>query len=76
MANDETKAAGKSLARDLVLRNSFGSKVEMFSDEVKGQLALLDDDEIKVLVAIKEKLNSNLNQRLKEAVETVGAIIW
>lgn len=77
MATDDKKPALElSAARDLRLRQTFGTKVDVYSDEVKAQLSLLDDDEIKVLAIIKEKLNKNLADRMKEAVDSVGVIVW
>ena len=77
MATDDKKPSLElSAARDLRLRQTFGPKIDVYSEEVKSQLSLLDDDEIKVLAIIKEKLNKGLADRVKDAVDSVGVIVW
>jgi hypothetical protein len=77
MDSDEKKGTfERSLAKDLILRRTFGPVVDTFSDELKSQLSLLDDDEIRVLVSIKAKLNSGLPAQLQSAVDAVGVIVW
>jgi len=77
MATDDKKPTLElSAARDLRLRQTFGTKVDVFSDDVKAQLSQLDDDEIRVLAIIKEKLNKGLEERLRDAVDSVGVIVW
>ena len=77
MATDDKKPTLElSAARDLRLRQTFGDKIDVYSDEVKAQLSLLDDDEIKVLAIIKEKLNKGLADRVQNAVDAVGVIVW
>lgn len=77
MATDDKRPALElSAARDLRLRQTFGDKVDVYSDEVKAQLSLLDDDEIKVLAIIKAKLNKGLTDRVRDAVDSVGVLVW
>lgn len=64
-------------AKELLLVNTFGPGVLTFSDELKAQLAQLDEDEIKVLIAIKAKLNANLTGKLRDAMaDGVGVVVW
>lgn len=74
--DDKNPVLASSPARDLRLRQTFGDKIDVFSDDVKAQLSLLDDDEIKVLAIIKAKLNKNLGDRVRDAVDSVGVIVW
>ncbi|MGJ3699986.1 aroma-sacti cluster domain-containing protein [Variovorax sp. AFSI2.2] len=64
-----------SSARAVRLRNS-AVQVEALNDELKSQVALLDDDELAVLADIKSKLNSGLTDALKKAADTVGGFVW
>jgi hypothetical protein len=64
-----------SNARALRIRKS-GFQIEALSDELKAQVALLDDDEIAVLESVKEKLNRGLAENLKNAADTVGGFVW
>lgn len=77
MESDQPKASSAlSTAKEFLLQKNFGPMVTVYSDEIKSQLARLDDDELKVLVSIKEKLNAGLTERLKAAVDAVGVIVW
>ena len=77
MATDDKKPTLElSAARDLRLRQTFGDQIDVYSDEVKAQLSLLDDDEIKVLAIIKQKLNKGLADRVRNAVDSVGVVVW
>jgi hypothetical protein len=71
----DEKSAELSLARSVRLRNS-GLKVEALNDNLKARLALLDEDELRVVEQIKEKLNRNLADAVKEAADTVGGFVW
>jgi hypothetical protein len=53
-----------------------GVPVYALNDQLVRQLDLLDDDEIRAIVSIKEKLNSGLDERLKEAADVVGGFVW
>ena len=71
----DEKSSELSLARSVRLRNS-GLKVEALNDNLKSRLALLDEDELRVVEQIKEKLNRNLADAVKEAADTVGGFVW
>ncbi len=71
----EEKGSGMSLARSVRLRNS-GLKVEALSDNLKARLALLDEDELRVVEQIKQKLNRDLAESVKDAADTVGGFVW
>lgn len=62
-------------ARTLRIRKS-GLQIDALSDELKAQVALLDDDEIAVLESVKAKLNQGLAENLKNAADTVGGFVW
>ena len=64
-----------SNARALRIRKS-GFQLEALNDDLKAQVALLDDDELAVLESVKEKLNRGLAENLKAAADTVGGLIW
>ena len=66
-----------STARAIRVRTSLaGTQLEALNDTLKAQLNLLDDDELEVLSAIKKKLNSGLDEKLKRAADTVGGFVW
>ena len=69
------EARSLTQARTVRIRKS-GLQVEALSEDLKAQVALLDDDELAVLEAVKEKLNSNLSDALKRAADTVGGFVW
>jgi len=71
----DEKSSELSLARSVRLRNS-GLKVEALNDNLKARLALLDEDELRVVEQIKEKLNRNLADSIKDAADTVGGFVW
>ncbi|MGZ8240052.1 MAG: aroma-sacti cluster domain-containing protein [Methylobacter sp.] len=76
MANIDTgKELKMSAARSLRLRET-SVQVDVLSDDLKQQLALLDDDEIAVLNSIKAKLNSGLSDAVKKGADTVGGFVW
>lgn len=62
-------------ARLVRVRRS-GLQIDALSDELKAQVALLDDDELAVIEAVKLKLNSGLDEKLKNAADTVGGFVW
>lgn len=64
-----------SQARTVRIRKS-GLQIDALSDELKAQVALLDDDEIAVLESVKAKLNRDLAEDLKNAADTVGGFVW
>lgn len=66
---------GMSQARAVRVRSS-GLQIDALSDDLKAQIALLDEDEIAVLVAVKAKLNRGLSEELKNAADTVGGFVW
>ena len=77
MDSNEKKCTSElSPAKDLILRKTFGSGLDVYTNEVKSQIALLDEDEIKVLASIKAKLNSGLSDKLRSAASDVGVIVW
>ena len=51
-------------------------QLDALSDNLKAQVAKLDDDELAVLTSIKTKLNSGLDEKLKNAADTVGGFVW
>ena len=51
-------------------------QMDALSDNLKAQVAKLDDDELAVLTSIKSKLNSGLDEKLKNAADTVGGFVW
>jgi hypothetical protein len=51
-------------------------QMDALSDSLRAQVALLDDDELAVLGAVKAKLNSGLNEKLRRAADTVGGFVW
>ena len=51
-------------------------QLDALSDNLKAQVAKLDDDELAVLTSIKSKLNSGLDEKLKNAADTVGGFVW
>lgn len=51
-------------------------QLDALNDNLKAQVALLDDDELAVLASIKNKLNSGLDEKLKKAADTVGGFVW
>mgnify|MGYP001597264393 CR=1 FL=1 len=53
-----------------------GLQIDALSEELKAQVALLDEDELAVIEAIKHKLNSGLDEKLKNAADTVGGFVW
>lgn len=66
-----------SSARAVRIRSSgVAFQMDALSDNLKAQVALLDDDELAVLSAIKVKLNSGLEEKLKRAADTVGGFVW
>lgn len=66
-----------SSARAVRIRSSgVAFQMDALSDNLKAQVALLDDDELAVLSAIKAKLNSGLDEKLKRAADTVGGFVW
>ena len=64
-----------STAKSLRLRET-SVQITALSDNMKGRLATLDDDEIAVLNSIKAKLNSGLSDLEKVAADTVGGFVW
>jgi len=72
----ETKTdAALGQTRALRLRYT-GVQVDALSDNLKSQLALLDEDELAVVGAIKAKLNNGLSEAAKRAADTVGGFVW
>ncbi|MFN4329922.1 MAG: aroma-sacti cluster domain-containing protein [Limnobacter sp.] len=64
-------------ARAIRVRSSgAGLQLDALNDNLKAQVALLDDDELAVLTAIKAKLNQGLEEKLKRAADTVGGFVW
>jgi hypothetical protein len=76
---DMERESGTKLAlsatRSVRLRG-VGVQIDALNDTLKAQLSLLDDDELAVLQSIHDKLNSGLDERLKEAADTVGGFVW
>lgn len=75
MTSKINKETGMTLAREVRLK-SIVPQISTFNDDLKKQLALLDEDEIEVLSCIKDKLNSGLNDELTQAADTVGGFVW
>ncbi len=46
------------------------------SDQLVKTIEGLDDDEVRTLISIKDKLNSGLPDRAKLAADTVGGFVW
>ncbi|HEY1058504.1 MAG TPA: aroma-sacti cluster domain-containing protein [Limnobacter sp.] len=66
-----------SSARAIRVRTTGAAfQVDALNDTLKAQVALLDDDELAVLGAIKSKLNQGLDEKLKRAADTVGGFVW
>lgn len=66
-----------SSARSIRVRSTGAAfQMDALSDNLKAQVALLDDDELAVLSSIKLKLNSGLDEKLKRAADTVGGFVW
>ncbi|MCR2746895.1 aroma-sacti cluster domain-containing protein [Limnobacter parvus] len=69
--------ASMSSARAVRIRSSgVVFQMDALSDNLKAQVALLDDDELAVLSSIKLKLNSGLDEKIKRAADTVGGFVW
>ncbi|MDH4394105.1 MAG: hypothetical protein QE278_00370 [Limnobacter sp.] len=66
-----------SSARSVRVRSTGAAfQLDALSDQLKSQVALLDDDELAVLGSIKAKLNNGLDEKLKRAADTVGGFVW
>lgn len=59
-----------------VVRLQATHQVAVLSEPLQAQLELLDEDKIAILGSIKEKLNSGLEAKLKDAAGTVGGFVW
>ena len=66
---------GISQARAVRLRG-MGVHVDVMNDQLKAQIAQLDDDELAVLATVKAKLNNGLNDTMKNAAGSVGGFVW
>jgi hypothetical protein len=66
---------GLSSARAVRVRKT-GLHFDALNDELRAQIALLDDDELAVLESVKAKLNRGLAENLKEAADTIGGFVW
>jgi hypothetical protein len=75
MSSKISKETGMTLAREIRLK-SVVPHINTLNDDLKKQLALLDEDEIEVLSCIKDKLNSGLSDELAQAADTVGGFVW
>ena len=68
---------GMSSARSMRVKATGAAfQLDVLSDNLKAQVAKLDDDELAVLTSIKSKLNSGLDEKLKNAADTVGGFVW
>lgn len=68
---------GMSSARSMRVKATGAAfQLDALSDNLKAQVAKLDDDELAVLTSIKTKLNSGLDEKLKNAADTVGGFVW
>jgi hypothetical protein len=67
-----TESGGSGLER---LRGA-GLPVDALHPALVERLQVLDDQELQFLGSIKEKLNSGLDQRLRDAADTVGGFVW
>ena len=72
---DKRSFSKMTIARELRVKTVV-PQVAGLSDDLKNQLSRLDDDELAVLGAIKEKLNEGLSDELAQAVDTVGGFVW
>ncbi|ODS24515.1 hypothetical protein AB835_03495 [Candidatus Endobugula sertula] len=75
MSNKINKETGMTLAHEVRLKNVV-PQISTLNNDLKKQLALLDEDEIEVLTCIKDKLNSGLTDELAQAADTVGGFVW
>lgn len=57
------------------LRQS-GVPVDALDGQLIRQLEVLTDEEVRILVSIKEKLNAGLDDRMRLAAGNVGGFIW
>ncbi|BET26018.1 hypothetical protein EV673_0884 [Limnobacter thiooxidans] len=74
MSDEKT---GMSSARSMRVKATGAAfQLDALSDNLKAQVAKLDDDELAVLTSIKSKLNSGLDEKLKNAADTVGGFVW
>ncbi len=74
MSDEKT---GMSSARSMRVKATGAAfQLDALSDNLKAQVAKLDDDELAVLTSIKTKLNSGLDEKLKNAADTVGGFVW
>ncbi|MDC0670582.1 aroma-sacti cluster domain-containing protein [Nannocystis radixulma] len=71
----DEKKLDLATAKAIRLRNS-GLQFDALNEDLRKQVALLDDDELAVLNSIKGKLNSGLPEKLKQAADTVGGFVW
>ncbi|KIG18376.1 hypothetical protein DB30_00661 [Enhygromyxa salina] len=64
-----------SLARTYKLESG-NLHVLALRKELQERAHMLGDDEIMILASIKEKLNSGLPDKIKQAADTVGGFVW
>jgi len=67
-----TQPGGAGLER---LR-AIGVPVDALHPQLVEQLQTLDDTELQFLGSIKTKLNSGLDDQLRQAADTVGGFVW
>lgn len=53
-----------------------GLPVDALNERLVTQLGKLSDDEVKALVAIRRKLNTGLDERIRRTAGDVGVIVW
>lgn len=53
-----------------------GLPVDALHPRLAEQLRTLDDAELQFLGSIKNKLNSGLDDQLRQAADTVGGFVW
>ena len=75
---DDDKMKGRPNKADAKLSKlrKGGIHAEVFSEELQRQVVELDDRELSALVAIKQKLNEGLDDRIKRLADTVGGFVW
>lgn len=75
MADKIIKA--NELVRAVRVKNSkVGRQFDALNQTLQARLSILDEDELKVLDSIKDKLNEGLNDAAREAADTVGGFVW
>jgi hypothetical protein len=53
-----------------------GVPVDALNERLIARITELDDDELDALVSIREKLNAGLDDRLRDAADNVGVVVW